>query len=151
MNKMRQALYKSRHALTVCCNLKGNARIQHPATWDLTRRARELLRETRILISTFSVFSPTHIKKNLKSLVCRHKDPRHIIHHHHRYERGRETKVLPTDDDDGERRSGKRTRNKTTARRRVSLLRQVHVLRGIVSERHQEEKSREIFKYGGKR
>jgi len=59
---------------------------------------------------------------------------------------------LPTDDDDDDerRRSGKKKKtNKTTARRRVSLLRQVYVLRGIVSERHQEEKSREIFKYGG--
>jgi hypothetical protein len=103
---------------------------------------------TRILILTF--FS--HITKKFKILKSSQKSKKALFHHHHRYERGRETKVLPTDDDDddGERSGGKKA-NSATTRRRVSLLRQVYVLRGIVSERHQEEKTREIFKYGGKR
>jgi len=150
---MRQTLYKSRHQrLPFVVTKKGNARIRHPAAWDSTRRARALERERlrerlEFLILTFSPI--TSQTKNLKSSQ---KSKKALFHHHHRYERGRETKVLPTDDDDdGERSGGKKKANTTTTRRRVSLLRQVYVLRGIVSERHQEEKTREIFKYGGKR
>jgi hypothetical protein len=100
--------------------------------------------------SHFDIFLPHH--KKFKILKSSQKSKKALFHHHHRYERGRETKVLPTDDDDddGERSGGKKA-NSATTRRRVSLLRQVYVLRGIVSERHQEEKTREIFKYGGKR
>jgi len=148
---MRQTLHKSRHQrLPFVVTKKGNARIRHPAAWDSTRRG--CARDSNFSIAHLVILTFSPITSQTKNLKSSQKSKKALFHHHHRYERGRETKVLPTDDDDdGERSGGKKKANTTTTRRRVSLLRQVYVLRGIVSERHQEEKTREIFKYGGKR